>query len=145
MAERIQLRRQRGWRMPEGAMSVARPTIWGNPFRPGDTLRFPFDEAFGPVVRDRAHAVEIFACYADIQSGYKLRARWDLSGWSLACWCPLPAEGEPDICHAAILLAISNEPMDEEESAAFARARAARAVVTRAPRGLGRPKENADD
>lgn len=32
MAERIQLRRVRGWRMPPNGASVARPTKWGNPF-----------------------------------------------------------------------------------------------------------------
>lgn len=30
---RIQLRRTRGWRIPEGACSVARPGKWGNPYR----------------------------------------------------------------------------------------------------------------
>lgn len=30
---RIQLRRTKGWRKPEGAVSVARPTKWGNPFK----------------------------------------------------------------------------------------------------------------
>lgn len=113
VAERVQLKRTRGWRLPPGAMSVARPTIWGNPFRPGDTLRYPFDETFGPVVRDRAHAVEVFACYAEITSGYELRARMDLAGKSLACWCSLPAEGEPDICHAAVLLRIANGLSDD--------------------------------
>jgi hypothetical protein len=32
----------------------------------------------------------------------------DLAGKDLACWCPLPAEGEPDMCHAAALLVIAN-------------------------------------
>lgn len=34
MAEprRIQRRRTKGWRMPEGAVYVGRPTRWGNPF-----------------------------------------------------------------------------------------------------------------
>lgn len=32
MPERIQLQRKKGWRLPEGAVSVARPTKWGNPF-----------------------------------------------------------------------------------------------------------------
>jgi hypothetical protein len=32
MPERIQLRRVKGWRLPPGAASVARPTKWGNPF-----------------------------------------------------------------------------------------------------------------
>ena len=30
---RVQLRRTKGWRMPPGTVSVARPTIWGNPAR----------------------------------------------------------------------------------------------------------------
>ncbi len=109
MPERIRLSRQRGWRLPEGAVSVARPTRWGNPFKPGQELtRFPFNELFGPVVRDKAHAVEIFACYASITSGYAMLVRHDLAGRSLACWCPLPEPGQPDICHAAVLLAIAN-------------------------------------
>lgn len=33
MAGRIQLRRTKGWRKPEGVISVARPSRWGNPFR----------------------------------------------------------------------------------------------------------------
>lgn len=35
---RIQLSRSRGWRLPTGAKSVARPTRYGNPFRVGTTL-----------------------------------------------------------------------------------------------------------
>lgn len=31
--KRIQLRRTKGWRKPEGAIVVARPTKFGNPFR----------------------------------------------------------------------------------------------------------------
>lgn len=33
--QRIQLSRARGWRLPVKAVSVARPTKWGNPFRVG--------------------------------------------------------------------------------------------------------------
>jgi hypothetical protein len=33
MPERIQRRRALGWRMPEGAVYVGRPTVWGNPFK----------------------------------------------------------------------------------------------------------------
>jgi len=32
MPERIQRKRIKGWRMPEGAVYVGRPTMWGNPF-----------------------------------------------------------------------------------------------------------------
>ena len=31
--KRIQRKRTKGWRMPEGAVYVGRPSIWGNPFR----------------------------------------------------------------------------------------------------------------
>ena len=33
MPQRIQRRRSKGWRLPEGAVSVARPSRFGNPFR----------------------------------------------------------------------------------------------------------------
>lgn len=33
LPERIQLRRTKGWRKPTGAVVVARPSQWGNPFR----------------------------------------------------------------------------------------------------------------
>lgn len=32
MPERIQRSRKKGWRMPEGAIYVGRPSRWGNPF-----------------------------------------------------------------------------------------------------------------
>lgn len=34
MPDRIQLSRKKGWRKPDGAITVARPTIWGNPWQP---------------------------------------------------------------------------------------------------------------
>jgi hypothetical protein len=40
----------------------------------------------------------------------KERARLALRGKSLACWCKLPAPGEPDMCHAAALLEWANSP-----------------------------------
>lgn len=33
--KRIQLRRTKGWRKPEGAIVVARPSKWGNPYHVG--------------------------------------------------------------------------------------------------------------
>jgi len=33
--QRIQRRRAKGWRMPDGAVYVGRPSKWGNPFRFG--------------------------------------------------------------------------------------------------------------
>ncbi|HEX5568070.1 MAG TPA: DUF4326 domain-containing protein, partial [Streptomyces sp.] len=36
--------------------------------------------------------------------------RAELRGRDLMCWCPLPAPGEPDHCHAAVLLELANAP-----------------------------------
>lgn len=33
--KRIQLQRRKGWRLPDGAVVVARPSRWGNPFPVG--------------------------------------------------------------------------------------------------------------
>lgn len=32
----------------------------------------------------------------------------ELRGHNLACWCPLPKPGEPDHCHATVLLEVAN-------------------------------------
>lgn len=95
-------------KVPLGACYVGRAapglrrSPYRNPFKVGKELTFPFDEIFGPTVRDRAHAVEIFATYARITCGYELLAR-ELRGRDLACWCPLD---EP--CHADWLLFLAN-------------------------------------
>lgn len=44
--KRIQRQRTKGWRMPDGAVYVGRPTKWGNPFSSSWYLRFHFDVAF---------------------------------------------------------------------------------------------------
>ena len=90
--ERIRLSRQRGWRKPEGAIVVARPTEWGNPFVVGPDLT-------------RAQAVDL---YRDaLLEGYLAitveDVRRDLAGHDLACWCPL---SEP--CHSDVLLEVAN-------------------------------------
>jgi Domain of unknown function (DUF4326) len=132
MPDRIQLRRTRGWRLPEGAVKVDRSTRWGNPFAPGmrvispgayGSLASPYHgcrpvgtHGSGPRsyviyrVRDRAEAVALFASYlkADPSGWPPEDIRYSLRGLSLACWCELPAEGEPDICHARILLDLAN-------------------------------------
>ena len=53
MPERIQRKRTRGWRMPEGAVYVGRPTKWGNLFKVGEFYldRSPHDRCPYPVTR----------------------------------------------------------------------------------------------
>jgi hypothetical protein len=91
MPERIQLRRMKGWRKPAGAVVVARPSRWGNPFHLG-------------VDGDRAACVALYRRALD-RGGLTFTeadVRRELAGHDLACWCPL---GEP--CHADVLLVVA--------------------------------------
>jgi hypothetical protein len=92
---RVQLRRVAGWRKPQGAVVVARPTRWGNPY------------VIGPA-RSRADAVALFEQAirsSDSALGFTAEdVRRELVGRDLACWCPLD---EP--CHADVLLRLAND------------------------------------
>lgn len=89
---RVQRRRTRGWRMPEGAVFVGRPSWWGNPFHIGLAANPTAEDC---VRRFRCERVPILqASRPDISS---------LRGRDLACWCPLD---QP--CHADVLLEIAN-------------------------------------
>ncbi len=109
---RIQLSRRKGWRMPENTVKVDRSTPLGNPFVVG-------------VNGTRARCVELFIHLLDgmilmtgspspvEQSAYLARVTaardgGTYRGKNLACWCGLPAPGEPDLCHAAPLLEVFN-------------------------------------
>ena len=87
--QRIQRRRTKGWRMPEGAVYVGRGTKWGNPFRLGDGWTA---EA---AVNEYRWAIDT--------NGSPSMIRAELAGKDLACWCPLD---QP--CHADLLLELAN-------------------------------------
>ena len=91
---RIRLSRRRGWRKPAGAVVVARPSRWGNPFPIGPDL--PREEA---VARFEAALLAGSLGYTDVD------VRRALAGRDLACWCPLDAP-----CHADVLLRVANAP-----------------------------------
>jgi hypothetical protein len=117
--ERIQLRRTKGWRLPPGAMSVARPTRWGNPYRVEKVSGqwTVFDS--GPLKQVRLRG---FATRADAAAkAVSLYRRWIdtqarsvgmipiLGGRDLACFCPLLDEyGERFPCHGDVLLLLAN-------------------------------------
>ncbi|MDH2424796.1 DUF4326 domain-containing protein [Sphaerisporangium sp. TRM90804] len=118
MPERIQLRRTAGWRKPPGAVVVSRPSRFGNPFTVGGSCDDPLYRnavingsplARQGVVEDRAHAVALYAFWLMAKVPYtQADIRRELGGRDLACWCPLPEPGQPDYCHAAVLLKIAN-------------------------------------
>jgi hypothetical protein len=104
---RVQLRRVKRWRMPANTVKVDRTTLFGNPFS----------------VKEHGHdrAVALHRAWLTGTSIGKelpellqrrravLEALPALRGKNLACWCPLPGHGEPDICHAALLLELANQ------------------------------------
>lgn len=114
MPERIQLQRTKGWRKPAGAIVVARPSNWGNPF----TIANARDAGYmGTDDELRALCVEAFRSWLTdgLASSYWFgngtqQHVWmsdhlhELRGRDLACWCPT---GEP--CHADVLLTLANQ------------------------------------
>ena len=104
IAKRVQLSRRKGWRLPPGAVNVARPTVWGNPFRVGAALDG------GAPIASRADAVALFR--ERVTGPPPGRSYAELRGRDLACWCRLDGP-----CHADVLLerANSDEPADGRE------------------------------
>lgn len=118
---RIQRRRTKGWRLPEGAVYVGRPTKWGNPFvvhsdRMQNGQRYPMDPKVS-VSSFRSMVMEcgwfpvplpwpkgkIPACEPTTIEDVKR----ELRGKNLVCWCALD---QP--CHADVLLEIANAPQE---------------------------------
>ena len=99
---RIQRKRTKGWRMPEGVVYVGRPTKWGNPFRVGEPYRLTTRPDVGRVVGSRQEAVNLFRDIARTPEELA-EIRAELRGRDLACWCPLD---QP--CHADVLLELAN-------------------------------------
>lgn len=104
---RLQLSRRPGFNLQAlsretnglDAVNVARPSMDGNDFVVGRD-----GTAAECVAQHRAQIEE--ACARDPQACELMWKR--LRGRNLACWCPLPAAGALDICHAATLLELAN-------------------------------------
>jgi hypothetical protein len=113
--KRIQLRRAKGWRMPENTVKVDRSTKWGNPFIVGeDGDRKECVELFLGLLRDGAAPSRRSADYPKRldHRAYILAHLDQLRGHDLACWCPL---NQP--CHADVLLELANAPIGEKMEA----------------------------
>lgn len=115
--QRIQRKRTKGWRMPEGAVYVGRPTKWGNPFTVGGNPS-RFSTALPQTCETVEAAVECYRYFAS-QWMRITRGEWihGLRGKHLACWCPLyDTEGNRVPCHADVLLQVANGWDDEQAS-----------------------------
>lgn len=125
--KRIQLRRTKGWRKPEGAIVVARPSSWGNPYAPiletgTGRWRITGRTPNGLVLLDGHEMPDRAAAIIECVRLYRLMIASDaadqcddpadyfaeLRGHDLACWCPLDAP-----CHADVLLDMANRYIDE--------------------------------
>ena len=95
--ERIVLSRRRGWRLPEGAVSVARPHRYGNPYIIGTPTNT------GNITRDQAVSMFREALLEGRLQFTVADVKRELRGRSLACWCPLDAA-----CHVDVLLDVAN-------------------------------------
>ena len=105
---RIQRKRTRGWRKPPNTTCVTRGTLWGNPFvvRPDLEPGTPFGQYFA--VPSAEDAVSIYREYLTQRPDLIEKARRNLAGKNLACFCEI---GHP--CHADVLLEIANAPQDQ--------------------------------
>ena len=112
MPKRIQLSRAKGYRMPAGAVIVDRRSDWGNAYRVvRDGKKWARTNAYGaPVEHFDTQEEAAKAAVGEYRASVEhLRGMLPtLRGKDLACWCALPAEGEPDVCHAAVLLELAN-------------------------------------
>ena len=130
----IQRKRTRGWKKPVGAINVARPSLWGNPFyvRESGLYRKEFSvrhENFTEIIASfetkreaQAEAVRLFEIWFDDTVAdpgsdlYVFRQKYGWKGFSLACavnmlrgkdlmcWCALD-----DPCHRNVLLRKANK------------------------------------
>lgn len=130
MASRIQRRRTKGWRAPEGTVYVGRPSRFGNPWRIGETYAWSdtcdthpepllpwvdYQDARVERARDAETVTRWFRSWITTPNHLAhpislATVHWEihdalpsLADRDLMCWCP---ESSP--CHADVLLDIAN-------------------------------------
>ena len=115
MPVRIQRKRTKGWKMPEGAVVCTRPGRWGNAYTVKEC-------------GSRQSAVTCFRVSRSTMPSEREAIRRELRGKDLVCWChlcPRHQSGKPwnqscadcDPCHVDILLEIANAPIKTTEEA----------------------------
>jgi hypothetical protein len=124
--KRVQRTRTYGWRAGP-AIIVDRSSRYGNPWRIiDDTLLLAPDgttQRLATPAEARKEATARFrawlqgegvdnwqVCRKVFSRRRVLTDLWRLKNRDLACTCPLPEEGEPDHCHARVLMEFSAHP-----------------------------------
>ncbi len=104
---RVQLSRKKGWKMPIGTVSVARPAPWGNPWKVGldGNVTHCVDEFRRLLTGEPVKAWPLDPKQAPLamRFGDVDYMRQILRGKNLACWCALS-----HMCHADVLLELAN-------------------------------------
>lgn len=117
MPKRIQRKRTKGWKMPEGCIYCGRPSKWGNwavgvdPDLSLELFRNGCDGIWSPrLVTElpERHSLRLYDAFARWlkRTGWSVPVegiRCELRGHDLACWCGLDRA-----CHVDILLEIAN-------------------------------------
>lgn len=128
MPKRVQRTRKAGQPgMPPGSKYVGRGpgSKWGNPFTVEDCIESGFAETPDEA---REWCTQTYRAWLthELDGGAgpegtawsASRRDWilehlsDLRGRDLACWCPVPADGQPDHCHAAVLIRLAAQPLE---------------------------------
>lgn len=105
---RVQRRRTKGWKAPEGAVYVGRGSRWGNPYTitrttPTHTVNGPSLNAGYPTRRRATQAAaDAYRVWLAADPARVDEVRQQLAGRTLMCWCH-PA----DPCHGDVLLAVA--------------------------------------
>lgn len=122
----IQRSRAKGWRMPEGAIYVGRPSQWGNPWRvvsdgKGQRVQHVTDDRSAGwfIIPEYALQCATRMFYHDLINDRLPYTQDDvqreLVGRDLCCWCPpTPLNRNGSLnwlglqCHAEVLLELAN-------------------------------------
>lgn len=100
--KRIQRKRTKGWRMPDGAVCVTRPGIFGNPLSSAMAFRRWIETGeyhYFDLLVPRSSKDEL-----NRRREVILKSLPELRGKDLCCWCKLEYP-----CHADVLLEIANK------------------------------------
>jgi hypothetical protein len=113
---RIQLSREKDWRMPANTRKVDRATIFGNPFPiekygRAEAMALYRDWLTGAMTNEAIKRAfpALLSNHLIAKRGWVLDALPNLRGQNLACWCAKPEMGQPDLCHAAFLMELANQ------------------------------------